>query len=194
MNSQEIADIERDKYQRLWQADYRPSACARPLARFIEAHSEHWETMLDIGCGDGTTVDLLRAWGLHCDGVDITLAGARRRHKDSQLNLREAPVWGMPFTDESYFRTFSTDVLEHLPPDMVDAAITEIFRVTKGKTVHVISTFPHCVNGNDLHLTVKGIDWWRERFAALNKKQIDCTIMSRGEFLKIWEADPHADV
>jgi ubiquinone/menaquinone biosynthesis C-methylase UbiE len=80
----------------------------------------------------------------------------------------EAPAWRTNFADMQFEYTCSTDVLEHIPTELIDDTIKEIYRLTKRKTIHVISTEPDKkYNGHEVHLTVKPIEWWREQFARL---------------------------
>lgn len=186
-NDASLVIREKEKYVHQWAGQYKPSVCAPVLAQYLQNTSRLNQVLLDIGCGNGLTVGLLRAAGFFCDGVDITLRGKHRGQVpfDHEIGFHEAPVWQMPFKDDEYDYTFSTDVLEHLPTEMVDASIQEIYRVTREKTFHCIATFPHEVDGVDLHLTVRPIEWWKERFAWWNRKGIETTIVSRDEFLKM---------
>jgi hypothetical protein len=174
-----LAVQEREKYAQQWASGYQKSICAQPLDLYVQSTAHKWQTLLDIGCGNGLTAGLLRTAGFNCSGIDITLAGV----KQDASEFFESPVWQMPFADDEFDYTFSTDVLEHLPTEMVDASIQEIIRVSRQKTFHCIATFPHERDGVDLHLTVQPIGWWKEKFAKFNTKCIETTIVSREEFL-----------
>lgn len=176
----QIEKEEKEKYSNLWKTDYIPSQSAIPLADYISQFNKNWK-LLDIGCGNGITAGLLRKKGFNCFGVDITLDGI----KDKEC-FYEAPAWRLPFEDNEFDFTFSTDVLEHLPTDLVDKTIKEIFRVTKIKTFHCIATFfvsTDVKGGVILHQTVKPIKWWREKFERLNAKKLDLKVMDRKDFL-----------
>lgn len=180
----EIQIEEKNRYEKLWKADYQRSACAFPLAYYIDRYASKDMRLLDIGCGDGSTAEYLRALGYECWGLDITLAGCWRGRGDLDRYI-EAPVWHIPFEDKFFDYTFSTDLMEHLPEEMVEASIKEIYRVTRKKTFHCIATFNHIVEGVNLHRTVKQIDWWAEKFHLLNTDQLAVTLKDRDMFLGV---------
>jgi ubiquinone/menaquinone biosynthesis C-methylase UbiE len=102
----------------------------------------------------------------------------------NRSDVIECPAWSMPFADKQFDVTYSTDVLEHFPTDLVDIAIAEILRVTKHKSIHVVATFDHVRNGEVLHKSVYPIEWWKEKFAKLNTQGIELVIKDREPFLK----------
>ena len=178
---------EKQKYSELWRKDYQPSRCALPLVKYITQNTEPGWNLLDIGCGNGLTVRKLRAYGYDCWGSDITLSGLKTDISPKEFYFIEAPIWNMPFVDNQFNFTFSTDVLEHIPPAMVRRSIAEIFRITKIKTFHCIANFPDIRNGQDLHLSKHSIDQWNEWFMAVNNKKIGCELIDRKEFLQLPE-------
>ncbi len=172
---------EKEKYEYVWKTAYRgPSQCAIPTADYIARTSGKSDTLLDLGCGDGTTALFLRDMGYQCGGVDITLCAL----KAQEPGFTEAPLWDTPFADNEFDYTFSTDVLEHIPTEMVPATLKEIIRITRGKTYHCIAMFKGIHHGRTLHMTLKPIEWWRGEFAKLNTKGVDSTFVTRAEFMK----------
>ena len=152
---------EKGKYDFIWDSiDYSSK---------YEGKQELAEIMhgkvLDVGCGDGTFVYYLTNQK-HIDeahGCDITIKGVERtRLKD--MNFNECPAWDLPYEDNYFDFVTSCDVLEHIPPDKLDKAISELKRVGKAQ-VHVIATFKdHRYFGYKVHLSVHPIEWWREKF------------------------------
>lgn len=181
---------ERTKYDECWMTGYGKSQCALPLVSHVKVRSKKNWKCLDLGCGDGTTVDLLNKNDVNCTGVDITLFGLQ---KGIAGKYREAPLWRLPFEDNEFDYTFSTDVLEHIPTEKVRDVIKEIYRVTKYRTFHVIAMFPGIRNGVVLHMTLKKIEWWRSQFSRLNRKKIDAKIITRKEFMEGKEVGRPAD-
>lgn len=179
---------EKQKYADLWSADYQSSRCALPLVKYVKQNADPNWKMLDIGCGDGSTVRSLRSRNLNAYGCDITLMGIKDRCSCSEPYFTEAPIWNMPFSDRAFDFTFSTDVLEHIPPAMVKRSIKEIFRVTKHKTFHCIAnTFSDIRNGQELHLSRHPMEQWGEWFKEENNNGISFELIDRKEFLKIPE-------
>lgn len=145
---------EKQKYEEIWAAGSYRSQSARPFALYLKNYVKG--RCLDIGCGDGVTMRTLnKDRHIHCHGVDITTD----QLKDKTF-IYTAPAWDMLFPKNEFDFTFSTDVLEHLPPDKIEQTIYEIARVTRLKTIHQIATFKM---GNE-HLTVQPIEWWRQMF------------------------------
>ncbi|MBI5872714.1 MAG: class I SAM-dependent methyltransferase [Candidatus Omnitrophica bacterium] len=185
----QVSITEKEKYSKLWRSVYKRSACAMLMARYIESVGirsvlEKEGNLLEIGCGDGSTLSYLLATGYDCYGLDITLAGTEKNAIKPE-RLFEAPVWEMPFCDEKFDLTFSTDTLEHLPTDFVEASIKEIIRITHHRTIHCIATFSDRQFGEELHLTIKPIKWWRDLFEKYNKKGLRIDIIDRTDFLNL---------
>lgn len=174
---QQIEYDEKSKYEQIWEwGDYK-SPAAFSFAMKINLQVDKDSRCLDIGCGDGTTVEALSMLGKKVTGVDITLEGVANKELHG-IQYYEAPVWDMPFKDDEFDITFSTDVLEHIPRIMIGPALAEIGRITKIKTIHQICTKPavrdYC--GHKVHLTVKPIDWWKHQFIEYIDKDINCII------------------
>ena len=179
LNKNIIYASEKEKYDWLWNHDYRPSKCAVPLAEYIARICDPKLTLLDIGCGDGSTVYALQSRGFNCQGLDITLAGL----KESKDGFIEASAWEMPYLDEHFDLTFSTDLLEHLPPEFVDDSIAEIFRITKHRTFHSVANFVDMRDGRELHLIHESAEWWQAKFKVLNTKNLKFEVIDRKIFL-----------
>lgn len=163
----DVVARERKKYDDCWTKYYEhASGCAKPLIQHVLGTVRKGDKVLDIGCGDCTTLMGLRDAGVDCTGVDISLAGV----PDGVHNVLEAPLWDMPFEDGQFDYTVSTDVLEHVPTELIPKAIEEIFRVTKRQSFHVVALFPGICKGVVLHMTVKPIEWWIDQFTAVQAK------------------------
>ncbi len=183
---------EKARYVEVYKEGYPSTGYSQDLAQFIARTAHCYDKLLDIGCGHGRVVADLRTAGYRCQGVDITLAGVPESHiqpseRHVSLNaFHEAPLWRMPFADNEFDYTFSTDVLEHLPPAMVDAAIDEIYRVTRVETLHSIAIIPSGGKHRDLHLMVKPISWWKKKFVTRQpQKRVDTTIVCPDGFIAL---------
>jgi hypothetical protein len=123
-------------------------------------HGDHWAptvidlarrfgafSILDYGAGQGSLGKALRMAGLHCRDYDPAVPG-----------------WDQPpgFAD----LVVSTDVLEHIEPDRLDAVLAHIRGLARKAVFLVISTRPaqkRLPNGNNAHLIIEGKQWWRAR-------------------------------
>jgi len=180
--SDPIAVTEKRKYDDCWtdSIGYSKSACAEPLINAVLKTMKPGDKVLDIGCGDGHTVRGLRAAGVDATGVDITLAAI----PDNMQGIVEAPVWNMPFKDNQFDYTVSTDVLEHVPTEMIPKALIEIYRVTKRQSFHVVALFDGIRNGVILHMTVKPMEWWTQQFDRIPHKGLAVQVMPRNIFME----------
>jgi O-antigen chain-terminating methyltransferase len=88
--------------------------------------------VLDIGCGRGEFLELLREAGVSARGLDLNLEmvemcrarGLEVTHGDALTHLRALP-------DESLGGLFAAQVVEHLPPDYLLAFLNEAQRVLR---------------------------------------------------------------
>jgi len=157
---------EQQKYERMWEnACYREVSPGEDIAaRFIEiAHPSG--TLIDFGCGTGRG-----GLKLHEFGCDVTLADFADNSRDIEalalpfvhIDLREeiplSADWG-----------YCTDVMEHIEPAHVDAAIRNIMRCID-TCFFQISLIPDSMGeiiGHQLHLSVHSRFWWAQCFKRL---------------------------
>ena len=85
--------------------------------------------VLDVGAGSGALLDLLP----YAFGVDIV-----PRHKQCQ----QGSIDSLPFDDNSFSTVFCTDVLEHLPSEVLARGMREVCRVLLHGG-HLILTIPN---------------------------------------------------
>jgi hypothetical protein len=160
---------EKKLYKTLWDIGNYKSQCAAPFVDFIKERVNKTDRILEIGSGDGTTMFGLRELGYDITGTDIYST-----HKD----IIECSVWKLPFKDNEFDVVISTDVLEHLPTDMVDKSISELQRVAK-RHIHIVACWAdrQRVKGEVVHKTVRPISWWKGKF---NNQEI----IDRDDFMR----------
>lgn len=175
-----ILKQESKKYDKAWKcgAENQSRTAEHVLNYVSEIIKPNWKT-LEIGFGNGLISNTLHDKGYDIKGIDITLTGL----KEPKSYLSKATLWDLPFENAEFDFSFSTDVLEHLPTDLVEQSIEEIFRVTKIKTFHCIALFADNRHNFNFHLTVKPLDWWEEKFSDLNNNHIDVELVDRKPFL-----------
>jgi ubiquinone/menaquinone biosynthesis C-methylase UbiE len=86
-------------------------------------------TVVDIGCGDGAHVRLLRAAGADALGVDIDVSAAKAKDPDG-LYL-QGGAEALPLADQSVDIAILFKSLHHVPDP--HAAFPELHRVVKGQ-------------------------------------------------------------
>lgn len=158
---------EREKYQKLWIYDeYRRwSPGVDAVDHFLEVVKPDG-TIIDFGCGTG-----LAGKAIHeKTGLGVILV-------DFTDNSRDVSVGRFVFrqhdlTEPLEVRApygFCTDVMEHIPPKDVNRVIRNIMDAAP-RTYFQIATYRDGfgdVIGEDLHLTVEPLAWWKRTFFAL---------------------------
>lgn len=105
------------------------------VARVFRTHQ--FQTVLDLGCGNGRHVVALANLGFQVIGLDITPTGlklSREWLKESkqQADLVQADTrYPLPFQDSCLDGLLSTQVIHHALKNEVELAIAEIYRVIK---------------------------------------------------------------
>lgn len=132
-----------EKYKDYWEK-------SRIVVRTVLAHNP--KKVLDVGCGQGKVVCLLRQEGIEAYGID------------TEKIATFAPSWcdvgnakNIPFTDKFFDVVVSNDFFEHLKEDEIDIVYNEMKRVGN----YVITRIS--LKQKDNHLTVKPISWWKEK-------------------------------
>lgn len=85
--------------------------------------------LLDVGCGDGTFLDLMRRKGWDVDGIDFDAKAIATARQKYNLTLRCGDLKAAGLPAESFAAVTMSHVIEHLP-DPVEM-LTEIRRLLK---------------------------------------------------------------
>lgn len=162
MDLKSVELCEREKYTRIHGAmDYASQSNAALLQYCLDVIPRQ-ATVLEIGSGTGVFLRQMLDAGYAITGSDITLKGIP---EDLLPDVVECSAWSLPFADNAFDWIVSSDVMEHLPTELVAVACREFERVAKWGQVHNIATFPGAQYlGYHVHLTVKPIEWWFRRF------------------------------
>ena len=86
------------------------------------------QTILDVGCGDGSITNPLgEKWEV--SAIDISTEAVK--HLTPQIRGYLGSSSAMPFNDVSFDLVFTSELLEHLPDSIFENTISELKRVTK---------------------------------------------------------------
>lgn len=179
--------------------NYRKHTASNPLQRFLigrffntlinEARKLNPNNILDVGCGEGFTLEKFRLQGIGKElvGIDFSneaISIGKKTHPE--LKLQPGTIYHVPFKSSSFDLVVCTEVLEHL--EFPEKALEQLEKVTKKYCIisvphepwFMLANFLRGKNlsrwGNDIehinHWSRKGIaDLIRTRFDILEIKQ-----------------------
>lgn len=140
-----------------------------PMLELLRNRSRE-ERLVDLGCGTCAALPAFqalydgRAYALEASSVSVAVARALGRDE----GCRRAPclVSGslikLPWPDATFDVVVSADVLEHVFPADVPAAVAELRRVLApgGVALLGIANGPSVRFGTDVHATQRSSTWW----------------------------------
>ena len=157
-------EAERRKYVALTPSGYGGTNHGRHAYVIVLAWQPHF--IVDFGCGRNNFVREMRKRGV--DGLGIDFA-----YTEADI---VAPMHCVPVAGGIAEVVTSFDALEHLLPEDVDPVLAEMKRVARkgGRFAFSICTRPSriTVEGQNLHPTVRPIEWWVERISRVG--QVEC--------------------
>ena len=94
----------------------------------IRAQADRELKILDVGCGTGANLKMLREFG-NAEGVDISEQALEFCRDRGLVEVRHGAAESLPYADSSFDLVTALDVLEHLDDDK--EGLTEIRRVLR---------------------------------------------------------------
>jgi len=91
-------------------------------------HSKPQGRLLEIGCGNGATLELLRSLGWHTEGLDIDPEAVERARRGGLL-VQLGTLQSQMFPAESFDAIVSSHVIEHVPNPT--SLVHECYRLLK---------------------------------------------------------------
>lgn len=169
---------EQEKYELMWEIDdYRNVSPGEQSAQIFlqQAKPLKDSTCIDFGCGTGRGGLMIALMG----NMIVTLVDFAKNALDEEV--RNATItqphrisWKQADLNKPIPATaaygYCTDVMEHIPPDEVDAVLSNILQ----SAAHVffqISTVDDVMGariGEPLHLSIHPYEWWAKKFRDHN--------------------------
>ena len=159
-----IADAEYDKYKHVWEN------CATYGDKHHDANL--WDRQGDmmglrpgdsvivLGCGDGTLVEHFVDLGYEVKGIDIfphdKWAG------DRWQRFAATPLWEdipAPIAGGKWDIAICADVMEHIPPELLLVVLARINGACS-RVLFQIANMDSYFDGHDLHLIKEDASWW----------------------------------
>jgi len=145
----------KDVYQKLMDTtDYgkhEKNKC--PGAKFFPMFEKFIDPpVMDLGCGTGDTVRLLKSKGIFADGIDWV-------NLNNDMMVRDIT---QPIDMFGYNTALCIDVLEHIPEEKVHVLLFNIAQCKKAVvSVHTGSSI-FC-DDIELHITQHSFKWWERK-------------------------------
>jgi 2-polyprenyl-3-methyl-5-hydroxy-6-metoxy-1,4-benzoquinol methylase len=130
---------------------------------------------LDVGCGTGQGIKEMRDAGYDLWGADI--ADNRKIWEGFGISdyCITAPAHRLPYNDNEFDLVLCSDVMEHIPEDLIEDSFKEMLRVGSKEFVFTI-----CLQKENqplmgfihTHVTVKDYEWWLDKISKSGFKSI----------------------
>lgn len=167
-------------YSTLYRGDYMRSGWLDRAANIVPMLRREWD-ILEVGAGRGDLGEHMRALGWRWTTCDETPAGPN-------VITAALPHLGVSFPYRRFDCSVSIDVLEHLPPADITAALRDLQWIApRGVWAVANMSDPHDVDGQtvDLHLTQQPPEWWIARITKLGGTAVAHTINCHRFWLEV---------
>jgi 2-polyprenyl-3-methyl-5-hydroxy-6-metoxy-1,4-benzoquinol methylase len=132
---------------------------------------EGYKRVLDVGCGIGQGVAMMRNAGIEAYGIDIS-ERIKPFWKEGKIDkfCQVACADKIPFPDNHFDLVVCTEVMEHIPEEGIKKVLKEIKRVGSNffftiALAEALHKMPH--DGSEPHICVKSPAWWKAMFDKL---------------------------
>jgi 2-polyprenyl-3-methyl-5-hydroxy-6-metoxy-1,4-benzoquinol methylase len=122
------------------------------------------ENILEFGAGNGDLSAYMEKQGNRVTALEVSKVAFNRIPIRSKINGDCITLAGL---SQKFDRFVSVDVLEHLTENDIRVVLREAARLADSILVSVSTRLSGLLgpNGENLHLTVRSVEWWRDLFA-----------------------------
>lgn len=175
-----ITERERSKYQSIWGfEEYHNDSPGEQMIEMFErvVRPAKDASIWDIGCGAGAGTKALLTRGYKVSAFDLVdVAG--------NMPVSTGAIWrNIPHFALDY--CYCTDVMEHIPTELVGLSIEQILQRSRNGAFFSISFQPDNFGAfieQTLHLTVRDFKWWVELFQELGTLKDARDMLGQGVF------------
>lgn len=132
------------------------------------------KTVLDLGCGMGNLLEMLRQLGVEAYGVEISEYALSQVPKRLKKFCRQGDILKMPCQDGKFDVVTTVNVLEHINPGDVDKFIAKCARIAQKGVYHEITVLEDkgTVNRDPTHYSKYSARQWLGKFLRLKKWRV----------------------
>lgn len=160
---------------------YKPMNGPFMWSKLRKANIE-FKRALDVGCGTGQGIKECRDAGYDVWGIDIADNHDIWKTFGIEEYCKTAPAHKIPFGDDEFDFVVCSEVMEHIPEDLVIPSLKEILRVGSDQFLFTIcleaerAPLLGCIQ---THITVRDREWWLKKIHDSGFKNItyDDTMM-----------------
>ena len=132
---------------------------------------------LDVGCGTGKLVKMLRLLGVDAQGIEISKTAREIANKSVRYHIKEGNILNLPFDDNAFELVVTYDVLERIERSKIDKAVEECNRVSNKYILHKIYTLENgwmrLFHKRDFsRISVFMKKFWNKVFSSLSKTSV----------------------
>jgi len=145
-----------DREGRSGYAVYDRIASNADIAAYLLWRNFQAHRTLDVGCAVGHLVEALAELGVDAHGCDVSPFAVEHAAPGAAGRLKLGDLThGLPYQDAAFDLVSTLEILEHLEPHAVPAAIAELRRVCRGALYATIPSFGPNRSGPDGHFDGK---------------------------------------
>ena len=126
------------------------------------------QSVLDVGCGMGNLVEMLRRLGVEAWGIDVSSYALAQIPQKIKRFFKKGSITNIPFADKEFEVVTTTSVLEHISPKDIPLAIKECARVAKKGIYHEIAVLEDktTINKDPTHVSKYKASWWFKKLKS----------------------------